>query len=67
MSTTLPEAIRAARLEAGLSQRALAERIGVTQPAISFIEHGRNLPTLGHALVIARELEIGPWEAFFDG
>src|SRR5215831_561943 len=36
-----------ARKAAGLSQTTLAERMGTTQPAISKIESGRAVPTLG--------------------
>lgn len=46
-------ALRAARREAGLSQRALASRAGVPQPAIARIEQGRVTPrvdTLTHLL-----------------
>ncbi len=36
-----------ARKAAGLSQATLAERMGTTQPAISKVESGRAVPTLG--------------------
>ena len=36
-----------ARKAAGLSQVALAERMGTTQPAVSKVESGRAVPTLG--------------------
>ena len=36
-----------ARKAAGLSQATLAQRMGTTQPAISKIESGRAVPTLG--------------------
>ncbi len=39
--------IRGARVDAGLSQAALAERIGTTQSAISRWEAGRDEPRLG--------------------
>lgn len=38
--------IRAARIAAGLTQRELAERLGVTQPAISALESGREDATV---------------------
>jgi transcriptional regulator with XRE-family HTH domain len=37
---TAAEIIRAARLEAGLSQAALGRRLGITQPAIARLESG---------------------------
>ncbi|HEX6330072.1 MAG TPA: helix-turn-helix transcriptional regulator [Actinomycetota bacterium] len=42
------------RQQAGLTQRELAERIGTTQPAISKIEAGRTLPSLGLLERVAR-------------
>ena len=38
--------IKAARIAAGLTQRELAERLGVTQPAISALESGREDATV---------------------
>ena len=38
-------AIRAARLEAGLTQAALAERCGTSQATLSAYEHGRKVPS----------------------
>jgi transcriptional regulator with XRE-family HTH domain len=38
--------IHAARLKAGLSQAALAERAGTTQPTISMYERGAKVPDL---------------------
>lgn len=58
MPATLPTAIRHARLERGLSQRELAERIGMTQPAICHIERGRSCPTLSHFTALVRTLEL---------
>lgn len=50
--------IRARRLELGLSQVALAERIGVSHTVIRFWETGRNPdPRVSIALRIARALE----------
>lgn len=46
-------ALKTARSQAGLSQRALARRAGVPQPAIARIEQGRVTPrvdTLDHLL-----------------
>lgn len=60
MTPTVAAALRAARLEAGLSQRQLAEHVGVGQPAISRIEAGQNVPTLPHFASLVRALELDP-------
>ena len=62
-------ALRRARLRAGLTQEALAERTGVAQPAIARIERGRVTPRVdtldrllrgcGHTLVSERRLGVG--------
>lgn len=41
------ELLRRARLEKGLTQRALAERAGTSQPVVSAYEHDRRDPTYG--------------------
>lgn len=46
-SAALARLVRQARREAGLSQAALAERLGTTQSAISRWEAGRDEPRLG--------------------
>lgn len=38
--------IQAARVKAGLTQAALAERSATSQPAVSAYEHGRKVPDL---------------------
>ena len=43
---TLAEKIRTARREAGLTQGALAEKMGVTDKLISAYEKGRSIPPL---------------------
>ncbi len=48
--------LRSVRLRAGLSQGDLATRAGVTRQAISAIESGRTVPTVGVALRLARTL-----------
>jgi len=48
--------LRAARIEARLSQAELAARAGVTRQAISAVETGKAVPTTAVALCIARVL-----------
>ena len=45
-----------ARKAAGLSQATLAERMGTTQPAISKVESGRAVPTLGFLERVAKAI-----------
>jgi transcriptional regulator with XRE-family HTH domain len=42
----LASCLRQRRLDAGVTQRELGERIGFAQPAIARIESGRALPTI---------------------
>lgn len=49
--------MRLARVEKGLSQQDLAERVGVTRQTIGLIEKGGYNPTLNLCLNIARELD----------
>lgn len=55
--------VRRLRRHAGLSQRALAERAGVTQPVIAAYESGRRQPSVPALLRLARaagfELTLG--------
>jgi transcriptional regulator with XRE-family HTH domain len=50
--------VKAARLQAGLSQDALADRIGRTPESISNIERGQQLPALDTLLDLAQILHI---------
>lgn len=52
--------IRKARLNAGLEQAELAERIGVSRPTLSKWERGKSEPTISQFRAIARETEQ-PW------
>lgn len=52
----LGHAIRQARLKRGLTQVELAGRLGVSQGAISFWEHGIEAPTLRNLIKLALEL-----------
>jgi len=57
-------ALARARREAGLSQAALAERVGTDQAVISRIECGTVSPTLAMLTRIARGLDMRPIIAF---
>jgi HTH-type transcriptional regulator/antitoxin HipB len=46
-ASELGQAVRARRLELGLSQTGLAERAGMTQSAVSRLEAGGTVPTIG--------------------
>jgi predicted transcriptional regulator len=62
-------ALRVARRRGGLSQRALADRAGVPQPAIARIERGTVVPRVdtldrllnacGHSLEVEHRLGVG--------
>ncbi len=52
----LAQAIREARLAQGLTQGELAARVGVSQGAVSFWEHGAETPLLEHVILLALEL-----------
>lgn len=53
------ELLRSLRIEAGLTQRELAERVGTSQPAIAQMETGRRSITESMARRIDRGLEWG--------
>lgn len=55
---TLGGAIKHFRKKNGLTQDQLAERIGVTQPAIAHYESNRHTPPLKVLKKLSRELEI---------
>jgi DNA-binding XRE family transcriptional regulator len=59
---TLPKAaalIRSLRIEAGLSQKALAGKMGVYQNTISLLELGRQKPNLDMAVKLGKALGTG--------
>lgn len=60
LSGALGKAIRAARLDAGVSMRALATRSGVSQPFLSEVERGQSIPSIATLYRIAAALEISP-------
>ena len=47
--------IEAARKKKGMTQEELAERVGVSQAMINFIEKGKKKPSLETTLAIANE------------
>lgn len=51
-----PNELRTERKEANLSQSELADRVGISQPALSQIESGNNDPTLSTVRMIALEI-----------
>ena len=56
----LPIRLKAIRNAAGLSQREMAERVGVSNKVLSFYEQGRNTPD---AAFIARFAEVNQCSA----
>lgn len=52
------EILVGARKKQGFSQQTLAEKAGLTRPAISFMESGRNKPSLGVCIKLANALGI---------
>ena len=58
---TFGEALRAIRRETGVTQRELAERVGVDFTYISKLENGRNpAPAADTIVKICRALEVAP-------
>jgi molybdate-binding protein/DNA-binding XRE family transcriptional regulator len=60
----LDNALRHHREDAGLSQQALAELVGVTRQAIIAIEGGRQVPSTSLSLRLARGLRCGVEDLF---
>ncbi len=58
--------IRQRRIEVGLSQRQLAEMLGITNVLVHKYERGLNRVHVGMFYEIARKLEV-PIEYFYDG
>lgn len=52
--------LRRTREQAGISQRELGRRIGVSSNAISQYEAGKTIPTREHCEALERELETEP-------
>lgn len=60
----LGDRLRALRLERGLTQRELAESVGVGFPHISRIEAGRDVPSNALLDALARKLQTDPDELY---
>lgn len=55
---TVGEAIREARLAAGLTQVELAQRVGIPQSHVSRYERGERIPTLQSLVRIGEAMEL---------
>ena len=60
----MKNAVRTLRTQAGISQAALAEAMGVSRQTINSIETGRYLPSLPLAIALARYFESTVEETF---
>ena len=58
--------MKTARMEAGLSQTELAERVGATRQTIGLIEAGKYNPTLNLCLAICKALHKTLDELFWE-
>jgi len=58
------EAMKSARQKSGLSQKTLADRIGVTEQYVYYIENGHRRPSVNVAKKIAAELDFN-WMEFY--
>jgi DNA-binding XRE family transcriptional regulator len=63
---TLGQAIRKARVDHQMAQKALRERIGVSQKQMSAIEHDKVDPRWSTVVKIARALKL-PLDAVING
>ena len=63
--TRIKMRVKEYRLNAGLTQEALAERVGVRRETIVFLEQGAYNPSLRLALLVARELKA-PLDKLFS-
>ena len=63
----LGNTIRQARIDNGLSQEELAEKIGVTPTHIKHIESGHRQPSINVLYMLVKELNISLDNLFFKG
>ena len=66
MKSNANDKMRVARLAWRLSQRELAEKVGVTRQTICLIEQGRYNPSLSVCLGIAKALGLTLDKLFWD-
>ncbi len=50
--------IKVARKKKGITQTELAEKVGVTQTMINFIEKGIRMPSVNVLIAISKELDV---------
>lgn len=62
IDTTIGTTLRAIRTAAGMSQSALAEKIGITFQQIQKYETGKNRVSVSTLILICRALAISPME-----
>lgn len=55
---TVGESIRALRAAAGLMQRELADRVGISASMLSLVEAGKREPSIGVLRAVGRALDI---------
>lgn len=60
LKSVFQENLRARRLELGLTQAALAKRIGAQQPYVADLENGERNPTLATLAKLAKALKVPP-------
>ena len=60
VASGIAAAVRAQRLAAGLSMRALAARAGMSQPFLSNLENSRAMPSIATLYKIAQALGVSP-------
>lgn len=61
----LGDAVRKARVMLGLTQRSLAEKLGVDERTILNIENYHGNPEMKNFFPLVRMLNIDPWEIFY--
>jgi len=66
LKLALGSRVRAARRRVGLTQEALAARVGKTPESVSNIERGQQLPMLDTLAALAAALDV-PLREFFEG
>ncbi len=67
MASNAPSALRAIRLEHGLTQAELAERAGVSRQLVAAVEAGQNTPAVDAALRLAHALGSTVEDLFLRG